>query len=84
MDSGAAKGIGSIEAPHPRPPAGSTDASTTLTVTSAGVADAATLVDVIAVHSSTIRRGHGRFQIPRLDDIGGHTGSMARFAILGP
>ena len=49
MDSSSAKGIGSIEARRPSLPATSTDAvTTTLTVAPAGVADASTLVEVIA------------------------------------
>jgi GNAT superfamily N-acetyltransferase len=49
MDSSSSKGIGSIEGRRPRLPATSTDASTTtLTVTPAGLADASTVVDVIA------------------------------------
>ena len=49
MDSSSSKGIGSIEAQRPSLPATSTDAlTTTLTVAPAGLADAATVVDVIA------------------------------------
>ena len=49
MDSSAAKGIGSIEAQRPGPPASSTGASTTtLTVAPAGLADASGVVDTIA------------------------------------
>jgi len=49
MDSSSAQGIGSIEAKRPSLPAASPDAATTtLAVAPAGLADASTVVDVIA------------------------------------